>query len=571
MTTIADKLNKRLKLLAENLNTAKEFIDPRNPNYDRQYAEDILFHTIGPLTSSPRWSERWTSPSDPVPGFMPGGPAPQWTPDEIVMAMAGDPNLLFRGREHPRSPSYGRQGGSPLYRTARRVARVYNRDRDRSFIADMYSNGFVPLVRMMQPGFDESKSPFISYVIRNIQGAMEHGVGGTEQGIQARGAESTAGVTGLRGMLEKTNPQEVEDLANQVKGKFRTERSHAKDPDNPFGGYSSRYYQVGINYADALRSGNEDRIHAAQNQIEQLIDQIETEAIPVLGASTGMGQAVSTPSRRTSVGVRSIDVPTGDDEGTAAGSIAAPETEEEFLDPSTVQFILEIALKQDAGQIIGGSQTLAKRLASAGVDVGEVKGRLTAAEFRYVIRQLGPSAASYPGKGKLRSSAVPRESMNWWKPGEDPEIEQIPGGAIWHSIWARNNYPHFGPTEIAQEMTEEVREFAKLGIRTARKIKPKVDARSGRSYEEAVSKVAVNNQFQIAVKKLKAIAILYRPDLGLDESALLRKHQFPLLEDVDQTDRALIIETLNKIIIRLQRTIASVVIEEFTGRTTCAK
>lgn len=560
MSTLERRLTLRLgQILSEDQHT--DWKDPHSPNYDRQWAEDALYHTIGPLTDNPRWYTDWTSPSEPVPGFVPGGPAPRWTPEEVVMAFAGDPQLLFRGLDNPRSPAYGNKGGSPLYRTARRVARIYNRDRDRSFIADLFSNGFIPLVRMMQPGFDESRSPFISYVIRYIQGAMEHGVGGTEQAIRAKGAESTEGVTGLEGMLAETNPQKVEELANQVKGDFRQNRSHAKHPDNPFGGYSSRYYQVGMNYADALRSGNEEHIKAARSQIEELIDTIKDESIPVLGASTGIGQAVSTQDRTTSVGVKSLDIERRGSEGkgTLGGQLPARAEEEDFVDPGAVYYILEIALKHDIKQQIGGSQILANKLIQAGVNFGDLGGPLTATEYRYLLRELGPAVRSYPGKDQVRKNInIPREAKGWWQAGEDPEIEPIPGGAqgaLWRSIWLRNEQPHLGPTEIAQEMTEEVREFTKLNIPTARKIKTKTDARSGRTIESAITKVAVSNTFQAALAKLKAIAILYREELGMEESKALLRNGFTLLEGIDATDRALLAETAESIVRRLQRTL----------------
>jgi len=566
MLKIQNRIDKRLRNIAESLEDVS-WKDPDSPNYDRQVAEDALYHTIGPLTDHARWADRWTSPSEPVPGFNPGGPAPQWNPNEVVIAFAGDPNLLFKGAGDPKSPAYGK--GAPLYRLARRVSRIYARDRDPSFLADMYSNGFIPLVRLMQPGFDEGRSPFISFVIRNIQGAMEQGVGGTEEGIRAAGGESTSGLVGLRGALESNEPEKIRQYANQVKGKYQTQKSHDRHPNNPFGPYSSRFYQVLNRYADALESNNEDQVEAARNHVLQLMDTIEDEAIPVRGAATGMGQAISTPDRSTSIGVTSIDAErkgSEGEEGSMAGNIDTDEHEDSWVDPESINYILKIALEYDIGSAIGHIPKYQAMAAQFGGKVeanGSVKlgGRMTANELRYVIRALGPLGSNYPGVGTPRSALnIPRDATGWWKPGEDPEIEPIPTGGMWTSKWKREGSSQMGPTEIAQEMTTEVREFEKLGIKTARTVKAKIDKRSGRDVAEAVSKVAVYNTFQGALLKLKMIAYIHRSQLGMDESTIktLRPNKLPLLEGLDAIDRRMVIEACDYIIKKVQYTMMEV-------------
>lgn len=563
MLKIQNRIDQKLKRIAESLEDSS-WKDPNSPNYDRQWAEDALYHTIGPLTDHPQWASQWTSKSEPVPGFNPNGPAPRWTPEEVVIAFAGDPNLLFGGSGNPKSPAYGNQGGSPLYRVARRVSRIYARDKDPSFIADMYSNGFIPLVRLMQPGFDEGRSPFISFVIRHIQGAMEQGVGGTEEGIRAAGGESTSGLVGLRGAMESNDPAKIRKIADQVKGKYQQQKSHDKHPDNPFGAYSSRFYQVLHRYADALESANEDQIEAARNHVQQLMDTIEDESTPIRGAATGMGQAISTPDRTSHVGVSSIDVERkgGDgSEGSMAGNISTDEHHDSFVDPESVYYVLSIALEHDIGKSVGYMpkyQKMARDFGAKPEADGKIKigGKLTANELRYIIRYIGPLGSNYPGSGKPRAAVnIPRDANGWWKPGEDPEIEPIPTGGIWTSKWKREGFEQMGPVEISQEMTSEIREFERLGIKTARTVKPKIDSRTGRDVAEAVSKVAVSNAAKSALLKLQIISKMHRTQLGLEESRILRNNNIPLLEDLDAVDRRIIIEACDFIIRKLQRAI----------------
>jgi hypothetical protein len=100
-------------------------------------------------------------------------------------------------------------------------------------------------------------------------------------------------------------------------------------------------------------------------------------------------------------------------------------------------------------------------------------------------------------------------------------------------------------------MTQEVLEFNKLGIPTARKIKTKTDKRSGREIQETVSKVAVSNTLRSATVKLKFIAMLERDTLGLSES---KGH--PLLEEIvkmDAVDRELVAEACDWACARIER------------------
>jgi hypothetical protein len=412
MSTILAKLNRRFASIKEE--EEHSWKDPYSPDYDRQWAEDALYHTIGPLTNTPIWnSSKWTSTSkdgEPVPGFDPGQPAPQWTPDEVIFAMAGDPDMLFRGQDHPASPLYGNKGGAPLWRWALRIARIYNRGRDKNFIQDAYQNGSIALVRMMQPGFDEGRSPFISYVQRYIISAMENGPSQSEQekmagglqgtyytdprGIftkrignapkewggsfphrgpgeeesdddydaykQQRQAEWAAGhqqhtAIGVAKLMTMTNPRQVREAAKIVKGKYRTERSYDADIGNPFMQHSADYYQLANEYADALESRNEDEIDRVRSKLAQLKEAIDDEKTAIRGASTN--SVISTKDRAKeggigrALGVQSMDV-SDTEGGTAAGNVVGDEDEESSIDPESINFVFKLAMTFDVASLI---------------------------------------------------------------------------------------------------------------------------------------------------------------------------------------------------------------------------
>ncbi|MHA2428462.1 MAG: hypothetical protein ACXADB_10600 [Candidatus Hermodarchaeia archaeon] len=562
MPSITDRINKRLRAIkeaGEMLSSDSSWKDPNSPDYDRQKAEDALFHTLGPLTDNPKWVDGpWTSPGEPVAGFAPSGPAPQWTMDEIVIAFAGDPNLLFKGTtDHPHSPHYGNKGGAPLYRAARRIARTYARGTDRSFIMDLYGLGFIPLVQRMQSGEDQSRKNIISWLKRHVESAMINGVGGEERTNRAAGGDSAeTGLRGVQSLVNETDPEAVRMAANEVKGKYQTTRSHDKNPDNPFGPFSSQYHQVAMMYADALESGDEERIEGARNQLAQIKDAVEDYSINIRGAATGLGSAISTKDRvkknaegeiETPINIQSMDVssPTGDDARTMAGHIVGDDTrsDDPVADPELVNYILDIAINYDLGKLLKGTRYEALGLG----------GRLNPNEFRYVIRGLGPLGTNYPGRDNLRQNVdIPRESRGWWQAGEDPEIEPIPSGGKWTSIWLRNGGPYEAPSQIAAEMTEEVREFNKLGIATARTIKKK--KKRGKEYEEAVSNAAVIPAQKKALAKLQAIREIHADQMGLDERTKFesaKREARIICESFDQIDCMLVVEATTVLIRRL--------------------
>lgn len=523
-------LEKKLSVIVENENLIK----PHGPSYDRQYAEDLLHHTIGPLTDNPTWVNKpWNSPNPQPEDYRPGGPAYSWTPEDVIFAFAGNPSKLFEGGAD--SPSHGRMGGAPMFRAAKKVARKFGKAQDKDFIADLYANGFVPLTKMMKPGFDEGRSPFISYVIRSVIGAMESGPGAEKSSLDVTADDRAQGKLGLRAALKSNDPAQIRAAANTVQGKYQTERSFDKSPENPFGQYSSDYYQTMMAYADALEAGDEDQIEAAQSRISQLVTTIQDANPQIRGAASGLGQAITNKDRKTSIGIASMDNRKDDEADSLGDSMSDDDHEDSWLQPEAVNYILDIALNYDLGSLLPSDSKWTALGAELGAKGGKIGGKMTVNELRYVVRSMGPVGSNYPGEGVIRSNtSIPRDAKGWWKPGEDPEIEPLPNGrGKWNSIWKRNGYAPMQPTSIAAEMTQEVDEFNKLGIPTARKVTEKAKIR------EAVSKVAVANTVKAARIKLQIIAAIHKDDLGLGESVT---DKIPEGLFTDAIDREIIVE-----------------------------
>lgn len=507
------KIYKKLNMLLESVST-ESIIEPSNPDYDRQYAEDVLYHTAKPLTGEAVWfNKKWDSVYPQPEGFAPGAPAPSWTPEQVVFAMAGDPNLLWSSG--PRSPGHGRMGGSPLFRTAKRVAREFGRPNDRELIADLYSNGFVPLVRKMKPGFDAGKTPIMGYMKDDIESAMRNGIGGSVVGQTFVSEQNTrSDILGLKAVLKVTDPAIIRANAEKIAPEFRDEPRFDKHPGNPFLQHSPIYYYLLTRYAEALEGGDEAEIQGAKDAISEVIDTANDRMTPIRGAGTGIGQAVSSLDRKTAVGVVSADATApGEEGGGLKDTLTAEDDSDGAVNSEVVNRVLEIALFYDVGKIIGKKSKYQSLGAEIGAK-GDVGGPFTANEFRYIIRSLGPIASNYPGRDVLRKAInIPREAKGWWQAGEDPEIDQMSSGALWSSKWRRDGYQALQPQAIADEMNAEIADLAQHGIQSARVLKT-----NSKGKDEAVGRVAINLTLKKAMFKMKVIATTNAADLGLDES-----------------------------------------------------
>lgn len=501
MRSVSSRIDAKLYPISESKVYAW-YKDIDSPDYDRQMAEDALFHTIGPLTATPMWSKKWTSRSEPVPGFEPGKPAPRWSEDEVIYAYCGDPSLLFQRKDgNPKSPGYGRSP-APMLRSARAVANSYN-VKNIDTIIELYNIGMGKLVSLMQPGHDKSMSAFISWVYPTIKGAMLTGYGATEETQSAAGFKNEDGSVGFKGLLSKditgNNPEEIRRIAGQIRGKYRETSSHDKHPDNPLGKYSPAFYQLANALADAFESRNVDRIESVKNQIQQKIEEIEDANVPVRGMTTGVSKAITDKSRKEVVKVVSGDAPSGrpsgEEGGTILGALAGKSEDEPIADPETVNMMLELALTYDVQEVIAKVPSLVQELDLKG-QLGEIRGPLTANEFRCIIRSLGPICRNYPGRSKKgkpnyrRDLSIPRGAPGWWNVGSDPEVEPFrhrKNGTIveatWTSTWVRGDnkkgikpFEAMNQVQIMSEFTKEAEEFSILKIPTKYKIKedPKV-------------------------------------------------------------------------------------------------
>lgn len=656
MSKIFEKiLTKKLSLITEN--ASSDIKNIHSGSYDRQAAEDMLYSTIGPLTDNPKWVNSEWDGSGPAPeDYQPGGQAPQWTPEEVIFAFAGNPSKLFRGGSD--SPSHGNRGGSPLWRATMQVAKKFRKERDKSFIEDLYQNGMVPLVRMMKPGFDEGRSPFISYVLRTVKGAIENGPGASQEALAATSDDRATKQVGLAAAMKITDPNVIRQAANVVQGKYQQEASYDKAPGNPFGHYSSDFYNVMNNYADALEGGNPERIDDARQSMAQLKSRIDDANESIRGASSGLGQAISNKDRgavsgdavhlRTArgmvarlmkgetlekadlmkvaeayktlrnnltslskqdpngmeyedkkrleslkqyndimattvsaiqskdksqlqdsyqqlsdamkeqqaskkFGVASMDAQSGaggeggDLKSTLKGSDGGSGAEQEkSMTQETVNYLLDLGINHDLNALLPKDSKY-RAIAQQEAKGGEVGGKMTVNEFRYILRSLGESGSEYPGKGVVRKNLTKaRDAVGWWQPGEDPELEPLPSGeGTWNSIWVRGGYQSMGPTEISNEITQEVEEFNNLGIKTARQVK--TDSKGEKS---VASKVAVSNTIRSAKVKMMILAAIHKEEIGMGESV---NNKLPKNLFTDKIDREIIVEAAEAIIRRLDR------------------
>lgn len=582
MSTFYNRLNKALSVLKEQYEET-DWKNPRSSSYRRDYAEDCLFHTVGPLTANPTWSTtRWVARASgmaPPEGYAPGGPAPRWTEEEVLIAYAGDPSKMFKGG--PTSPA-----GSPLMRLALKISRGGKRT-GRQEIADNYQNGLTELVKLMKPGRDASRSPFIGWVTRTIEGAVKHGVGTT--------SDVRSGITTMRAMLTARTPSAIEAQLSEIGDAYReySDRRYDRNPENVFGYLTPTVYEYGSNLIAAMNDSDEEEVARLKSEIATELDRLEvTEHIP--GATTGAFSAISTKDRETKLGQRSIDMPMGDDGLTIGETL--PSVADDlgvYIDQDAVSEILKIGLTVDLADTYGTSPDFGEFLSRAGAGLDDVRGPLTADEYRVLLRSLGTLAAKYPGRGNQRVSLqVPRDAAGWWKPGEDPEIEPIQSGGIWKSTWLKTGMRLMSIEDMVDEFKNEVAEFKELGIETARK--SEIEAKSvsfgdtgvisGRDLEMynlavagvsgaeiarrfGISKQNVSNRLkklksrlatgevpdlkasvistemvakaaESATRKMKLISEIYSEEIGLSESIA----RDPLFESYNKLDRKLLSE-----------------------------
>lgn len=257
----------------------------------------------------------------------------------------------------------------------------------------------------------------------------------------------------------------------------------------------------------------------------------------------GVGQIIR--SERTGA-VVSADT-SEDEEATSLGTTLASKEEKPVVDAEILSGLLNKALTYDPLALVAKApkffekvkdivNTINQNLGKGEIDPSELKGPLTALQYRYLLRTLGPIVGEYPGKDIPRENTnIPRDDVShaWWQSGEDPEIEPldyIGKDGIWESVWRRSGMPKLGLTEIGEEMGKEAEELTELGVKHKKK--------------GAVSKQSVNMQLSKALGKFLMMRAIFASEYGLDES-----------RQYDKIDRVLMREGLNFIIGRLSHTI----------------
>jgi hypothetical protein len=570
-------LSKRLFKMIREQNEVQQIAAPwkdiRNPDYDRQYAEDCLFYTLGPLTADPRWGPVNMGASAPEGYTGPGGPAPRWTRDEVSIAFCGDPTVGMFRKDNPRSPAYGKMGGAPLYRVAKlfaKQARGSSQNKlDRDTVEELYQTGYVAFAALLDPGADQKRGTFISWAISNLKGSMTGGVGSDartnrlleRQGVyyitpeghikdrlptlankpkpgesserfaqrkaKSEAAHEAAAASwqrvetfGIKSILKMTDPDQIQRASDVVKGDFRYNSSRDRSPENPFGQYSADYYMLCNELADAIRSNDQGRVNEAKEGLKLLEGKASENSEKLLGAYTGLKSAITDKSRTNAPKIASMNQKNSSTGDATEMQIAEPVAEEDPREPiqDRIFEILKLGLEVDMSrhQNVARFQSLQQELGGSG-GFGQ---RFTSNEYRFVLRWLGSKAEFYPGKGNLRkNSSVPREGRGWWEPLEDPEIEKIPGSTeLWSSIWLENDCPNMGAKAIADEMMEEMSQFNKLGIPTDRK---------------TISKQAVSTTMNRAIMKFKLLAAIEEQANVLDEGTLVVKNGLLVVERIE--------------------------------------
>jgi hypothetical protein len=280
---------------------------------------------------------------------------------------------------------------------------------------------------------------------------------------------------------------------------------------------------------------------APVNQVNDMIQKLSKYGSAIVVRSESTGRVVSADSSE-------------DEEATSLGSTLAAKDEKPKVDSDIIQTVLQKALTEDAvglisktprfkEKVLGVVSDINRRLDRRDLDVEDLKGKLTATQYRYLLRTLGDAASDYPGKGNYRqNTSIARDepSKAWWQPGEDPEIESLDaygGEGTWESLWMREGQPRMGPTEIAEEMTREGTELKELGIPTKK---------------TTASKQSVNTHLAKALGKFMLIRAIYSEQLGLEES-----------KQYDTIDRRMILEGTDFIINTLRRTLLTELLRSF--------
>jgi len=570
-------------ILSEADSKTAPWIDPYAAGYNRGYAEDILHNTINPLDSKAHYTKEWRSKNfTPPPDFAPGGPAPQFTPEQFIIAVAGDPTVAITGQtrsdtEKGRSPrNPGSYGSAPVYRIAKKLAGKGSRS---GSWEDYYSLGLTALSQMIRPGVDRGEPPFIKRLMVDVKHAMLNGLGGTAETMAASGKSSQLhknhplyGIKGLQSIIDNPTAEQALKVAAQVKPPFDVESRSDKNIDNPFGWYSTDIVKACKEFAAIASSGDEEATKKALQGIIALQERIDFfNQASSKGASTGMLSTIDTPDRVTQIKTTSLDKPKEGPEGgvtSAAGSVPDRMTQEaDRLDPGMISDMIELMLYGYA-DMIKDTPYLAK-LTELGLPTGGQSTydttKVKETEYRMLLRILGEAAASYPGKGTERSNIqIQRGNPGWYVAGtEDPELEPSKEGPPYKSPWLRSGMPVLSLDGIRRSFEteeEELTELAKEG---------KVAPPGKLTYSNKLSR----DRYNEVLGKLKAVALILRNEASeggtkrkakTEQEKALQQQQsaYNFFNEWDAIDRVIIVESLDKLLRSIDTRITMSVLAE---------
>lgn len=307
MSILADKLDRALVTIREAKPKVQEkpvemysgwWKDPIHPYYRRAYAEDCLYMTIGPMRPDSKWSAAAWNPRAskseglrpdlpfpdgcaPPPDYEQGGKAPIWTETEVVIAYAGDPIA----RKKSKSPI-----GSPLMRIIKKLSRIYRKENPAD-VDEMYALGLSRLALLLKPGYDQGRSPFISYAQREVEQAIQNGFGST--------AELNKAKVALKTLISSRDSKAILKVIDLIGEQYRsTQVSGAatpfdKTPENPYAQYSGIIFELGTQLLTAIQNGDIDYETEIREELNSTLQRLEAGTEMNLGLRTGLMQAVS--------------------------------------------------------------------------------------------------------------------------------------------------------------------------------------------------------------------------------------------------------------------------------------
>jgi hypothetical protein len=284
-----------------------------------------------------------------------------------------------------------------------------------------------------------------------------------------------------------------------------------------------------------------------------------------------MLSTIDTPDRKTQIKMTSLDKPKEGPEGgvtSAAGSVPERISQEtDRLDPGMIGDMIELMLYGYA-DMIKDTPYFAK-LTELGLPTGGSStydtSKVKDTEYRMLLRILGEASANYPGRGTERSNLkIPRGNPGWFVAGtEDPELEPTKEGEAYETPWLRAGMPVLSLDGIRRSFEQEEEELQQL---------------AAKGIVEPPGKLTISNKlsrdrYNDVLGKLKAVAMILRneaAETGIKRKAKTEQEKalqtqqsaYNFFNEWDATDKAIVVESLDKLIKSLDTRIIQSVLAE---------